>query len=83
MNYTPTYFLFPIHRMGALHQGGRRREIATLTLAMTGRESDVESCIEAISKSAKTGEIGDGKIFVIPIENTLRIRTGEKEEKAI
>ena len=47
------------------------------------RESDVESCLDAISKSAKTGEIGDGKIFVIPIENALRIRTGEKGEKAI
>ncbi len=47
------------------------------------RGGDVESCVDAISKSAKTGEIGDGKIFVTPIENVLRIRTGERGEKAI
>ena len=39
-----------------------------------------EEVIEAISKSAKTGNIGDGKIFVLPLEEAIRIRTGEKGE---
>jgi nitrogen regulatory protein P-II 1 len=43
------------------------------------RESDVETLISTISESAKTGKIGDGKIFVIPVERAIRIRTGETE----
>ena len=44
---------------------------------------DLERVIEAIIKSAKTGKIGDGKIFVTPIEQTIRIRTGETNDNAI
>src|ERR1043165_4026664 len=43
----------------------------------------VEPALEAIKKGAFTGKIGDGKIFVIPVEGALRIRTGEKDESAI
>ena len=43
----------------------------------------VESVIEAIKKAASTGKIGDGKIFVIPIEQAIRIRTGESGEEAL
>jgi nitrogen regulatory protein P-II 1 len=43
----------------------------------------VEKAITAISASAKTGKIGDGKIFVLPIENAIRIRTEEVGEDAI
>ena len=43
----------------------------------------VEKVIEAISSSAKTGQIGDGKIFVSPIEQTVRIRTGETDADAL
>jgi nitrogen regulatory protein P-II 1 len=43
----------------------------------------VQSVIDAIEKSAKTGRIGDGKIFVVPIEEAVRIRTGERGEDAI
>jgi nitrogen regulatory protein P-II 1 len=44
---------------------------------------DLERVIDAIIKSAKTGKIGDGKIFVTPIEQTIRIRTGETDNDAI
>jgi nitrogen regulatory protein P-II 1 len=44
---------------------------------------DVDKTIEAISGAAKTGKIGDGKIFVSDIERTVRIRTGEEDEEAI
>lgn len=43
----------------------------------------VESAVEAIRKAAHTGKIGDGKVFVIPVESALRIRTGEKDELAL
>jgi nitrogen regulatory protein P-II 1 len=43
----------------------------------------VRDVIDAIEKSAKTGRIGDGKIFVTPIEEAVRIRTGERGEDAI
>jgi nitrogen regulatory protein P-II 1 len=43
----------------------------------------VDSAVSAIVKAAKTGKIGDGKIFVIPIENAIRIRTEETGESAV
>ena len=43
----------------------------------------VDRAIEAIVKAARTGKIGDGKIFVIPIEEVIRIRTGEKGPDAV
>jgi len=46
-------------------------------------ETFVEKAIEAIQNSAKTGRIGDGKIFVSSIENAIRIRTGESGQDAI
>ena len=43
----------------------------------------VERAIEAIQQAARTGRIGDGKIFVTPVEQTIRIRTGETGEEAV
>jgi nitrogen regulatory protein P-II 1 len=43
----------------------------------------VEAAIEAITKAAHTGKIGDGKIFVSPIERAIRIRTGETDDSAV
>lgn len=43
----------------------------------------LEQAIEAISKAAQTGKIGDGKIFVYPVEQVVRIRTGETGEDAV
>lgn len=43
----------------------------------------VEPALQAIQKAAATGKIGDGKVFVIPVETALRIRTGERNENAI
>jgi nitrogen regulatory protein P-II 1 len=42
-----------------------------------------ERVVEAIAAAAQTGRIGDGKVFVIPVETALRIRTGERDEQAI
>ncbi|MFK5893508.1 MAG: P-II family nitrogen regulator [Pseudomonadota bacterium] len=46
-------------------------------------EEDVDRCVEVIIESAKTGKIGDGKIFISPIERIVRIRTGEEDKDAI
>ncbi|MGL4603378.1 MAG: P-II family nitrogen regulator [Iodobacter sp.] len=46
-------------------------------------DDKVETAIEAIVKAANTGKIGDGKIFVSPVEHVVRIRTGEINEQAI
>jgi nitrogen regulatory protein P-II 2 len=44
---------------------------------------DVDKAVDAIVRSAKTGQIGDGKIFVSSIEHTVRIRTGETDDSAL
>jgi len=46
-------------------------------------EDLVDSCVEAITNAARTGKIGDGKIFVSNIEKVIRIRTGETDNDAI
>ncbi len=46
-------------------------------------DDQVDRVVEAISQAAKTGRIGDGKVFVTAIESALRIRTGETDEDAI
>lgn len=43
----------------------------------------LEAALDAIVKAARTGKIGDGKIFVLPVESVVRIRTGETDEAAI
>jgi nitrogen regulatory protein PII len=57
--------------------------VPKLKLELVVADSQVEAIIGAIVKSAKTGKIGDGKIFVSTIEQAVRIRTEEKGEAAI
>ncbi len=52
-------------------------------LEIVVQDDDVDRCIETISKSAKTGKIGDGKIFVTDVERVMRIRTGETDNDAV
>ncbi len=46
-------------------------------------DEKVEAVLKAIGDAAKTGEIGDGKIFISPVESVLRIRTGDADENAL
>jgi nitrogen regulatory protein P-II 1 len=46
-------------------------------------DDQVETAVEAIMNAAKTGKIGDGKIFILPIEQAIRIRTGEEGPEAL
>ncbi|MGB1111012.1 MAG: P-II family nitrogen regulator [Gammaproteobacteria bacterium] len=54
-----------------------------LKLEVAVSEDIVDSVIEAITNAARTGKIGDGKIFITPIEQTIRIRTGESGPEAL
>ncbi len=46
-------------------------------------EDQVQEVLESICEAARTGKIGDGKIFVLPVEDSVRIRTGERGEQAL
>jgi nitrogen regulatory protein P-II 1 len=46
-------------------------------------EAQVHPVLDAIEKAAKSGKVGDGKVFVLPVDEALRIRTGERGEPAI
>ncbi len=73
---------------GIVHQG---RGGETVTVDMLPKvkvevvvpDMAVERVIEAIVREARTGNIGDGKIFIIPVEEAVRVRTGERGEVAV
>ena len=50
-----------------------------MQLEVVVEDSMVDEAVKAIVQSAKTGEIGDGRVFILPVEQTYRIRTGEKD----
>ena len=54
-----------------------------LKIDLIVNDEDVDKAIDIIVSSARTGNIGDGKIFVLPVEKVIRIRTGERDGKAI
>jgi nitrogen regulatory protein P-II 1 len=52
-------------------------------LEIVVKDTDVDKIVDSIVKTARTGQIGDGKIFVTPLDDVIRIRTGEKGDNAI
>ena len=54
-----------------------------LKIEVVVNDESVEGVLKALAEAAKTGEIGDGKIFISPIESVLRIRTGETDDSAL
>ena len=54
-----------------------------LKIELVVLDEDVPTAIDAIIRNARTGEIGDGKIFVLPVESVVRVRTGDRNENAI
>ena len=54
-----------------------------LKVEVVVEDEKVNSVIEAMAEAAKTGEIGDGKIFITSIDSVVRIRTGDKDEEAL
>ena len=82
-------FTFRGHgKQGGLTETYRGRKfkvdlLPKVLLTIFANDGDVKKIIDVITKTAKTGEIGDGKIFVAPCENAIRIRTGEEGAVAI
>ena len=54
-----------------------------LRLEIAVASEQIDQAVEAVTAAAKTGQIGDGKIFVLPIEHAVRIRTGETDSAAL
>jgi nitrogen regulatory protein P-II 1 len=54
-----------------------------LKLEVVVEDADCQAVIDAILRHARTGEVGDGKIFVLPVEEAIRIRTGESGEEVL
>ncbi len=59
------------------------RFLPKIKIELIVKDEEVERVVETIIKSARTGKVGDGKIFVYPVEEVIRIRTGEKGEDAV
>ena len=57
--------------------------IPKIKLELVVLDEDADKIIDIIASNARTGETGDGKIFVLPVSNVVRIRTGDKGENAI
>ena len=57
--------------------------IERMLLSIVVRDKNVEKTVQAVTKAAYTGEIGDGRIFIIPVEDSIRIRTGERGDIAL
>lgn len=73
---------------GIVHQGRSGESYVIDMLPKTKvevvvKDSEVDRAIEAISAAARTGNIGDGKIFVIPVSDAIRVRTGERGESVV
>jgi nitrogen regulatory protein PII len=57
--------------------------VPKVLLKLCVKHDDKEKAVNAITEAARSGEVGDGKIFVYPIEHVVRIRTGEEDEQAL
>jgi len=54
-----------------------------IKLEIVAQDSDVTRIVDTIVTNARTGEVGDGKIFIYPVENVIRVRTGERDGNAL
>jgi nitrogen regulatory protein PII len=57
--------------------------VPKILLKIVVKSTEANAAVSAIVEAARTGEVGDGKIFVYPIAEVVRIRTGERDEKAL
>ena len=57
--------------------------IERMLLSIVVRDVNVERTVNAVMNAARTGEIGDGRIFIIPVDDSIRIRTGERGDIAL
>lgn len=81
---------YEVRGVGKMRQGRIYRgvvydtsSIERILISIVVRDKNVEKTVQAIIKSAQTGEIGDGRVFIIPVEDSIRIRTGERGDIAL
>lgn len=72
-------------RQGRIYRGVvyDTSSIERILISIIVRDKNVNKTVDAIQQAAQTGEIGDGRIFVIPVEDAIRIRTGEHSDIAL
>ncbi|MDR1601218.1 MAG: P-II family nitrogen regulator [Tannerella sp.] len=72
-------------RQGRIYRGVvyDTSSIERTLVSIVVRDKNVEKTVKAILKAARTDEIGDGRIFVVPVEDSIRIRTGERGDIAL
>ena len=57
--------------------------VPKIRLAVVVDDADVQTVVDTITSAAQTGKIGDGKVWVIPVDSVVRVRTGETDEAAV
>ena len=73
---------------GVVYMGRGRERVSVdmlpkVKIETVGQDADAEKVVDIIVRAAQTGQIGDGKIFIIPVADVVRVRTGERGEKAL
>lgn len=66
--------------------GGGRRDgslVPKIRLEVVVHDADVDGVVETITSAAQTGNVGDGKVWVVPVQAVVRVRTGETDESAV
>ena len=76
---------YEVRGVGKMREARIYRGVAIerMLLSIVVRDKNVEKTVQAVTKAAYTGEIGDGRIFIIPVEDSIRIRTGERGDIAL
>ena len=79
------FSFYDIRGVGKTRQGRIYRgmvydtsSIERIMVSIVVRDKNVEKTVQAVMNAARTGEIGDGRIFILPVEDSVRIRTGER-----
>ena len=57
--------------------------LSKVKIEVVVQDSQVDEVVDTVSAAARTGEIGDGKIFVRPVDQVIRVRTGDRDEDAL
>ena len=83
-SYTESYGVGNERKKKDVFRGSNDTDyISRLTLSIVVRDINLQKTVACLLKSAYTGEVGDGKIFVLAVERAVRIRTGEVGEAAV
>ncbi|MFQ5666200.1 MAG: P-II family nitrogen regulator [Candidatus Binatia bacterium] len=80
---SPAVTLLPVRGFGHPKGGGPPQVVERTKLEIVVLDEQVEAVVNSIREHARTGALGDGKIFVSDVDTALRIRTGDRDEQAL